>query len=115
MQVQSPLGESILLAQWPLLVGHPDQYAMVDQLLQPVSQYMPGDAQALLELVETPDPQKTVTQHQQGPAIADHRQGTCQGARLLIQFFPTHDSSPLRVSQHSLTSSLKEPTIQLVP
>src|SRR5690606_41770841 len=98
MQVQPPLGESILLAQWPLLVGHPDQYAMVDQLLQAVSQYMPGDARARLELVETPDPRETVTHHQPGPANADHRHGTCQGARLLFQCFPTHCSSaPPRV------------------
>ncbi len=79
-RVQRPphVREPVFLAAGPLLIGRFFQHALVDQLAQPVTEDVPGDAQAFLEMVEAADPEKTVAQHHQRPAIADHGQGAGQ-------------------------------------
>ncbi|MNY30836.1 hypothetical protein D3C86_1649660 [compost metagenome] len=90
IEVAALVAQAVLLAYWPLLIGDLVQHPGFDQFLQAFGQHMAGHAQALFELVETPDAEKTFAQHQQGPAVADYRQGAGQGTGLLLEFFPTH-------------------------
>jgi hypothetical protein len=53
------LRQTILVAQRPLLVRHPDEREPVDEFLQPVGEDRSGDAKALLEICKPAHPHET--------------------------------------------------------
>ena len=74
-QVASPGGESVLVAERTLLVGHPMDDLGVLQPAKAVGEEVPGNAEALVEALEATDAPEQVPQDQQGPAVADGLEG----------------------------------------
>src|SRR5215475_12484360 len=91
IQIEALLGQPVLIAQGPFLVGDLGQDEMLDQLAQSARQDRPGDAQPGLEVLEPAHAQEAVAQDEQGPAIADHRHRARDRARLALKLVPTHD------------------------
>ena len=90
MGVATLLGESVLKARGALLVGPTLQDAVLDQLGETRRQEMGREAERGLEVVEAASAQEAITQDQQGPAIANHREGPSDGAVELPDFLPAH-------------------------
>ena len=63
-QVTALVGQPIFESRWVFGVGHLDQHAGLDKTGEPLIQDVPGDTEARLQLVKTPDPQKCVTDDQ---------------------------------------------------
>ena len=51
----------------------------VDQALEPVGQEVAGDSEVLVEAFEAAYPAEEVPEDEQGPTVADRRQGGCDG------------------------------------
>ena len=67
------------------------QNAPVDQLSEPGRQAMARHAQVALEILEAAQTEKAVAHDEQGPAIADSREGPRHRAFHLVYFRPPHD------------------------
>lgn len=90
VEPQTLLGKPIFMAQRGLAVGNFLKHIMIDQMLEPLCQNTPGNAETLLKLIKPPYPEKCFAQHQQRPAIPHHRHRARQGAILPIQILPLH-------------------------
>src|SRR5581483_148561 len=81
-EVAAFLGELVLVALGPLLVADAFEDSVVDELLEPVGEDVAGDAETLLELLETAPAEERVADDQQRPALADELERPRDGAVL---------------------------------
>ena len=70
-EVSSLFGKSVFVTGWIVLVGDCLQYAMGDQLLEPVGEHVPRNLQVTLEVVEPSHSEEHVANYQQRPAVAN--------------------------------------------
>ena len=59
-------------------------------LVSPVGEDVAGGAGASVEVLEPPGPEEGLPDDQQGPAVADHREGAGHGAAALADLVPAH-------------------------
>src|SRR3546814_9475621 len=90
------------MAQRILLIGDFRQDEIVGQPVEALGKDPAADAEARLEILETPHLHETLAQDENGPAIADHRHGARERANLLVQFVPPHRNlQPPRSEEHT--------------
>jgi len=63
---------------------------VADQLLEPLGQQMPGDAERRLEGLEAAGAQEAFAQDQQRPTVADHADRARHRARFVFELIPSH-------------------------
>ncbi len=90
-QVSALVGEAVLVAQRPLLVGNLLQHTCLDQARQSVRQDVAGDPQAGLEVVEPTHAQERVADDQHRPPLSDDLQALGHGAVHGLEALPFHD------------------------
>ena len=78
-EVGSLGGQVVLVTNRSILVGHPVHDLQVDQALEPVGQEVSGDSEVLVEAFEAAYSAEEVPEDEQGPTVADRRQGGCDG------------------------------------
>src|SRR5262249_44962642 len=93
-EVETLLRQKVFVALRSFLVGDAPQHAVAHQLLQAVGEDMPGDAEPRLKFLEAPHAQEAVAEHQQRPAVADHRHRARDRALLFFQRTPFHPAVP---------------------
>jgi hypothetical protein len=78
-QVKASAGEAVLVpgSVTGLAIGHALGQAVFGQPGQPVRQHVAGDSQVASEVVEAADAIEQVSQHQEGPRLADDLQRPC--------------------------------------
>src|SRR6266852_3659627 len=76
VEVETLLRQLVLVPLRTLAVEDALEHAFVDQTVEPVSQNVAGDAQALLQLVEAAQAEQYVADDQQRPALADNLEGS---------------------------------------
>src|SRR3546814_16932588 len=91
------------MAQRILLIGDFRQDEIVGQPVEALGKDPAADAEARLEILETPHLHETLAQDENGPAIADHRHGARERANLLVQFVPTR-SEERRVGKECVST-----------
>src|SRR5215212_7968291 len=82
IEIESFLGENILMPFGRLLIGNAAQHALADQFLQPFGKQMPGNSKCRLKSLEAPRAQEAFPQDQKGPAVANYPNGTGKRTRL---------------------------------
>src|SRR5207237_9591758 len=70
VEVETLLGEPVLVPGRLVLIGDTLEHAVVGQALQAPGEDVGGDAQAALELVEAPHPVEGLPDHETAPAVA---------------------------------------------
>jgi hypothetical protein len=81
-EVEPLLGEEVLVAIRPALIGAALEDVLLDQSLQAGGEDVAGDTEALLQFVEAPPAVHHVAHDQQRPALADDLQGASDRADL---------------------------------
>ena len=80
-QIHPFWGESVLEAEWALLIRDLVQYVGVDQAGEPIGEQVSSNTEIVAELAEAMDTTKDVTHDEQGPAVTDEIErcldGTC--------------------------------------
>ena len=90
IEVKSFFGEPILESMGVLFVLNSAQNSVAHQLTQAVRQAMRREPQILLNRVKPADAQEEVADDQHCPAVADHRQGSCDRAGHRVNLLPAH-------------------------
>ena len=99
VEPQPLAGEPVFEAHRAVVIGHFDQYALLNQLAQSLGQTVPGDAEIGLELVEAAGAEKGIADNQHGPALADDGERSRHRTHLLVYIVPTH-MFPWRPKRH---------------
>jgi hypothetical protein len=73
--IDGPESSARPLALAGLLVGHPAQDAVLDQVGQPRAEHLPGRSGVLLDVVEPPDPAERLAEQEHGPPLAEQLEG----------------------------------------
>jgi hypothetical protein len=74
IEVAALLGETVLVARRPLLVGHALEDAVLGQLLQAIGEAMARGAEVGVEVLEAAHAEEGVAQDEERPAVADDRE-----------------------------------------
>src|SRR5581483_4644414 len=101
VELASPAGQPVLEPLRPLAVPHPAQDARLDEPVQAVGQHVAGDAEALLELAEPPDPEEDVADDQQRPPLPDELERP--GDRAVLPFVVAPQHTPTLAPLHDAT------------
>ena len=76
IEIESLLGQNIFMPLRRFLIGNTAQHALPDQLLQPFGEQMACDSERGLKSLEPARAQEAFAQDQEGPAVADHADGS---------------------------------------
>src|SRR5262245_33383727 len=87
IEVETLLRQLVLVPLRALAIEDALEHALVDQPVEPVSQNVAGDSEALLQFVEAVEAQQDVADDQQRPALADDLERS--GDRAVLAFVVT--------------------------
>jgi hypothetical protein len=93
VEVDALLAEPVLEPGRVVLVPPPLEDAVLDEPPEAVGQDVAGRAGVPLELLEPPDPEERLPQHQHGPSFADDLERASHGAVLVRKPIAFHDWS----------------------
>jgi hypothetical protein len=83
VQIAPLLGQPVFVPDRPVTIRHFLQHPGLNQLAQPIRQDVAGDTKPRLEIIEPANAQEAIPQDQQGPPIADDRNGSRYGASFI--------------------------------
>jgi hypothetical protein len=92
IEIEPFLGENVFVPFGRLLIGNPAQHALPDQFLQPLREQMARDPERGLKSLEAARPQEAFAQDHEGPAVADHADGSGHRTWLFLKFIPSHSA-----------------------
>ena len=84
------VGEDVLVAERPLLVGAALDNAVGHEVVEPLGEHVAGDAQAALDVVETVHPEEQVAHDEEGPPLTHHLEGLGDRATHVVEALPSH-------------------------
>ena len=85
-------GEAVLEPFRVVVVLHPIEHALGDEVAQSFRHDRPAGAGVALEVIETAGPEERLAHEQHRPAITHHRQRPRHGAARIADVVPTHES-----------------------
>src|SRR5262249_61135401 len=92
-QVTALAGEAVLRARRTILIRHPAENAVVDQVVEPPGQDVARDPETGLEVIETGHADEGVPDDEQAPPLTDSFQALRDGAGQVLKTRSLHAST----------------------
>ena len=92
-ELQEPLvREEVVVADGLVRVGAALDDSVVEEVVEPLGEYLAGDAEVALEIVEAADPDEEVSEDEWGPGLAGDVEAARDGAGHLAEGGSLHPS-----------------------
>src|SRR5262249_28336513 len=99
----------VLRARRLVLIGHPLQHTVVDEMAQALPEDVARDPEPALEVIETADAEEGVTDDEQAPPLAHHRQAVRHPAVHVLEAGAAHDHHDSWLHDRTQSPSLSLP------